>query len=186
MEKAKESFDPVTPTVRPDKIFLFKGKRYQIDFGLIKKYSNYFYNNRKSYKGTNDIELQVNDFEVSEESIRAFIACCQNQPFDITNSTVFSLHKLSIQYEVPALSKLADEYIQKNYKQLIFQILSESPSLNVNFDIGKEEEIIVSHFFEYINEEQLVSLPIHILYRIVNKLKLKKVDSQSRNQFIEF
>lgn len=186
MEKEKVSFDPVKPIVRPDKNFLIKRKRYPIDFGLIKKYSNYFYHNRKSYKGVNDIELQINDFEITEESIHAFISCCQNQPFDITNSTVFLLHKLSIQYEVPELSKLTDEYIQKNHKQLIFQIISENQNLKVNFDLSEEEEIIVAHFFEYVNEEQLISLPINVLYRIVNKLKLKKMDSQSRNQFIEF
>lgn len=171
MEETKESYDPVKPLIRPDKNFVYKHKKYPIDFSMIKKYSNYFYNERKNYKGIKDIPLQLNGFEVCEESIPIFIACCQNQPFDITNSTVFSLYQLSNQFDVPELNKLSNEYIQKNHNNLVLQSIKfklENQNSEVNFDLSKEEDVISSHFFEYINDEQLVSLPIQILYRIIN------------------
>ena len=115
MDISKKSYDPIKPLIRPDKNLVFKDKKYPIDFSLIKKYSNFFYNNRKYYKTIKDIQLQSDEYEICEESIPMFIACCQNQKFDITDSTVFSLYHLSIQYQVPELNKLSDEYIMNNH-----------------------------------------------------------------------
>ncbi|KAK8888186.1 hypothetical protein M9Y10_039250 [Tritrichomonas musculus] len=191
MDEEKEYHNPVKPLIRPDKNFVFKNNKYPIDFGLIKKYSNYFYNERKQYKTMKDIPLQLNEYEICEESIPVFIACCQNQPFEITKSTVFSLYQLSIQYDVPELYKRSDEYIKKNHKNLVLQSIQfkiQNDNSEVNIDLSKEEETISSHFFEYINDEQLSSLPVHILYRIINghQLNFNSMNSTNQNQFIEF
>ncbi|KAK8876633.1 hypothetical protein M9Y10_006851 [Tritrichomonas musculus] len=190
MDISKKSYDPIKPLIRPDKNLVFKDKKYPIDFSLIKKYSNFFYNNRKYYKTIKDIQLQSDEYEICEESIPMFIACCQNQKFDITDSTVFSLYHLSIQYQVPELNKLSDEYIKKNHKNLVLQSIQfkiQNRNPEVNIDLSKEEEIISAHFFEYIND-QLVCLPVQILYRIINghHLNFNSMNSTNQNQFIEF
>ena len=43
-------------------------------------------------------------------------------------------------------------------------------------------------FFDYINDEQLLSLPISVLYRIINKeqLKLNSMNLTNQGQLIEF
>lgn len=190
MDISKKSYDPIKPLIRPDKNLVFKDKKYPIDFSLIKKYSNFFYNNRKYYKTIKDIQLQSDEYEICEESIPMFIACCQNQKFDITDSTVFSLYHLSIQYQVPELNKLSDEYIKKNHKNLVLQSIQfkiQNRNPEVNIDLSKEEEMISAHFFEYIND-QLVCLPVQILYRIINghHINFNSMNSTNQNQFIEF
>ncbi|KAK8895440.1 hypothetical protein M9Y10_023904 [Tritrichomonas musculus] len=120
-----------------------------------------------------------------------FIACCQNEPFNITDSNVFSLHQLSNQYEVPELNKLTCQYISENKKPLIFESIFyklQNKDSMVNIDLSEEEEIISLNFFEYINNEQLFSLPIHVLYQIVSneRLKLNSMNLTNQGQFIDF
>lgn len=101
----------IKPPIRKNKNFVYKDKKYPIDFSLIKKYSNFFYNKRINYKSVEDIELKPGNYKMSEDAIPMFIACCQNEPFNITDSNVFSLLQLSNQYEVPELKKLTCQYI---------------------------------------------------------------------------
>lgn len=51
-----------------------------------------------------------------------------------------------------------------------------------------EEEIISSHFFDYINKEELLSLPVNILYRIIysENLNFEGLNPENQNQVIEF
>ena len=45
------------PIIRYNKNFIYKCKRYPIDFKLIKIKSNYFYERRDEYENMEDIEL---------------------------------------------------------------------------------------------------------------------------------
>lgn len=121
MNQFNEHINPINPTSRTNKNFVYKGKEYPIDFSLVKKYSNFFYINKSQFKLVHDIEIKPNNYELSEEVILMFIACCQNQPFDINDTNVFALHQLSIQYDVPVLNNLTSQCINKNKKSLVFQ-----------------------------------------------------------------
>ena len=75
------TFQIPNKTSRNQKYFLYMGKKYPIDFNLLMQNSNYFYENRKQYKFINVINL-LNDEEeqidITDESIKIFISCCQN------------------------------------------------------------------------------------------------------------
>lgn len=191
MNQPNDHMKLIKPPIRKDKNLVYKGKKYPIDFSLIKRYSNYFYNNKSNYKLINDIELQPNDFTLSDDAVPAFVACCQSEPFNITDSNVFSLHQLSIQYEVPELNALTSQYISENQKPLIFDSISyklHNQQSKVKIDLADEEEMIVSNFFDYVNDERLLSLPIQTLYRIVTneRLQINSMDSTNQNLYIEF
>lgn len=191
MDQAKEYINPIKPPIRANKYLVYKEKKYPIDFSFFKKYSNFFYENKDKFKSTKDIELQLDNYEVTEDTILMFIACCQNEPFEITDANAFSLYQLSIQYKVSELNNLTSIYINKNKKTLIFQsILYKIQNQNsmVNFDLSNEEKIIASNFFEFINDDKLTSLPISVLYRIINDkvLNLKTMDTTHQTQLFEF
>lgn len=71
-----------------------------------------------------------------------------------------------------------------------FHILNKPEMLNSQTTTGLEsdEEIIVSNFFEFINNTQLLDLPIPVLYRILHhpKLNLNKLNEEKQNQIYEF
>lgn len=50
------------------------------------------------------------------------------------------------------------------------------------------ENLIISHFFDYANDDQLISLPIPVFYRIMNHpiLDFKELKEKEQNQFIDF
>ena len=184
-------------SIKPlNKNFVYKDKKYPIDFSLIKKNSNYFYNNRDQYKMVEDIQLSDDLINITDDSIRSFISSCQNESFEINDSNVFSLHQLSTIYDVPCVISLTEEYIKEHNASLVFQSIQYKIQLQKqNFDdstisisLENDEESIVSNFFNYINNEQLSKLPVPVLYRIVNhpKLDINKMNKTEKTQFIDF
>ena len=123
MSDQKDSFIQIKMPIRTNKNFVYKGKKYPVDFRLIKINSNFFFANRHQYKHIDYIELHIDCCGIKEDSIPTFIACCQNEPFEITDTNVFPLQQLSIQYEVSELNNFTSIYINKNKKTLIFQSL---------------------------------------------------------------
>ena len=192
MSNTSESFSQITMHIQANKNFVFKGKKYPVDFRLIKINSNFFSQNKKQYKHLEDIELHLNDYDITEDSIPAFIACCQNEPFEITDSNVFSLRKLSIQYGVPELNRLSTEYIISNEKNLLLQSiffkLKNRQQNEAQIDLQQEEAQIATDFFKYIENEQLFQLPIQILYRILNssQMDFNSMNQTNQGQFIDF
>lgn len=65
------------------KNFIYKGKTFPFDFDIFKQNSKYFFQNRKILKNVKNINLLNEEEEkiinLSDESIQAFINCCQNQ-----------------------------------------------------------------------------------------------------------
>ena len=184
------------PLIRYNKNFIYKGKSYQIDFSLVKKNSNYFYKNRDQCKNIHDIEITEELIDISEESIPAFISSLHNDSFEINESNVFSLNQLSIKYEMPNLISLTDEFIKKYDKTLIFrsvqykyQLQKQKTNNTTNsVDLASDEEYIAANIFDYINNDQLLNLPISILYRIINnpKLDINNLNETNKNQLIDF
>ena len=189
MSQSNEHVNAIKPPVRTNKNFVYNGKKYPIDFSLVKKYSNYFYTNRNFYKSVDDIELNPNGYELTDEAIQMFISCCQNEPFDMNDTNIFALQQLSIQYDVPVLINLSSQYISKNQKPLIFETINyKLQNPNSNIDLGSIEDLIAPNFFDFINDERLLSLPVPILYRIISKkeLQINSMNLTNQGQFIEF
>ena len=191
-----KSIQTINPQIRHNKNFIFKGKSYPIDFTLVKKNSNYFYERRDEFKNVKDIQLTEELIDISEDSIPVFISSCHNESFEINDTNVFSLHQLSVKYEVPYLISLTDDFIKKYDKTLIFRSIqykyqlktkNSSETTNVS-SLEKDEEYIASNLFDYINNDQLLDLPISVLYRIINnsKLDINKLNETNKNQLIDF
>ena len=101
------------------------------------------------------------------------------------------MHHLSIQYEVPELIQITTEYIKKNKKRLIFELIlfkTQNDEPKVNFNLSTEEEIIAENFFDLIENDKIFSLPITVLYRILSKqqLNLNSIDSTKQSQLINY
>ena len=189
----------IKPRIRCDKNFVYNRKKYPIDFSLIQNNSNYFYNNRMKYINSEDIELDET-IELTDDAIQSFINCCHIEPFQITNSNLFSLNYLSCKYEVPELTKYTQNYISSHDKSLVFQSLDfkkkfdpnkSYPNLNLDsiLDTSKEEEIISDNFDGYFNDDRLLSLSIPVIDRIIKK-RLKNIqgnqDSDKMTQITDF
>lgn len=166
--------------IQPNKVFIFKGKKYPVDFSIIMHYSNYFYQNSDQYQILKDIEISDENLQVSDTDFQNFISCCQNQNFQISDSNVFSLYQLSQKFDVPSLQKVTNEYIEKNHLNVIFDFIHYKSQNHVNFQ--EEENIVSSNFNEFMNDEKIFSLPIPILFRILNNENFRI----EQNDLIEF
>lgn len=195
MDQNKSGYS-LKPLIRSDKNFVYKEKKYPIDFNLITQNSNYYYARYDQYKEVHDIILPEEPIDISEDSIHSFISSCQNEIFDINDSNVFSLHQLSIKYEVPCLYSLTEEYIKKHDKTLIFQSIQykyklQKQTSNDTIDIKSlenDEKLIATDFFKYVDNKQLLDLPIPVLYRIINspQLDINHLNQTNKNILIDF
>ena len=162
--------------LQKDKNIVYKGKFYPIDFILLTRRSRFFSERIDEYFNIKNIEISDNGIEIPEESIKNFISFCQfeQKEIDITNSNVFSLHQLAIEYNVPGLIQMTSNYIATNNKNLVIQLIYHNYIYNQP-DIA-DEDFISTHFFDYINDLMLIKLPIPILYRILNNPNIQKID----------
>ncbi len=58
-----------------------------------------------------------------EESIEAFVKCCQNKQCEIESTTIFSLQYLSIKYEYPEIIAITNEFIKEHSDELVYESL---------------------------------------------------------------
>ena len=126
MMNTKLSFQVIKQPPRNTKYFINKGKKYKIDYDLLKRNSNYFYQNRKLFKHVDDINLLSDEeqfINISEESINAFIASCQNEVCEINLSEAIGLQYLSYKFEIPNLTTTIDHFIEEYSEDLLFQSL---------------------------------------------------------------
>lgn len=145
------------------------------------------------YENIEDIELQQEPNNITNDSIRAFINSIQNEKFSINEKNIFSLHQLSIKYEVPRLTELTTKYIKKQDIYIVFDMIKYKLSLfedekEKHYHIEEEEEELATNFFKYVNRKEFVDLPISILYRIINKMqeKNKNMTKKQQKEFTEF
>ena len=188
------SFHINNQKVRNQKYFVYKDKEYPIDFDLVIKNSNYFYKNRKQYENVEYINL-INEIpteiKIPEESIKAFISSCQNEASEVSPSSVFALQYLSQKYEFPEITKVTEDFIKEHEGELVFETLEFKTKSEYLSDTSKEEEIISNNIKKYANKEELLSLPIFVIERILqkyfdNKTKEGKEVNDGNDEIINF
>ena len=188
------SFHINNQKVRNQKYFVYKDKEYPIDFDLVIKNSNYFYKNRKQYENVEYINL-INEIpteiKIPEESIKAFISSCQNEASEVSPSSVFALQYLSQKYEFPEITKVTEDFIKEHEGELVFETLEFKTKSEYLSDTSKEEEIISNNIKKYANKEELLSLPIFVIERILrkyfdNKTKEVKEVNDGNDEIINF
>lgn len=180
-------FYSIQPNIRTNKTFSYKGKMYPIDFNLVISNSDFFFHNQKKYEKIDDIPLEF-PIDIPDLAIENFVLCCQNKKFQISDSIIFPLNYLSHFFNVENLTRITDKYISNNHGKLLFKsILFKQENQNRGqIDISNEEDTIALHFNEYIDNEQLFTLPITNIYRIVSKVSKNSKKVVTESQMINF
>ncbi|KAK8889000.1 hypothetical protein M9Y10_033742 [Tritrichomonas musculus] len=175
-------------TVQNPKYFVYKNKKYQVNFDLLKQNCTYFYKNQAKYLEKDDINIFDDDeeeFPLEEDSINSFIKICHNEYTDISILSVIHLQYLSYKYEYPALKEITNEYITKYPQELIFKRFSFKKKKSdiytkyeeEFFDTTREEEYISKHLNDFIKRDELPGLEMSVLLRILEKY-LKDEESE--------
>lgn len=188
--------------IQNPKYFIFKGKQYQVDFDKVIKNSRYFDKNRKKFKQVDNInildEADNSIIDITEDVIQAFIASCQNEPCKIHFSDVIPLQYLSYKYDFPKLIEITEKFVEEHRDKLVFNSILFKLSVRPNsdtfsiptdfFNTKNEEEIIAEHLNDYIKNDQMLQLPVHVLYKIFGIFKSKYPNKlrQYSTEIIEF
>lgn len=181
------------------KFFVYRNKKYPFIYDLLKRNSKFFYINRKVYKNIDEIPLLSKEEEkfitISDETIQTFISCCQDEQCKICVKNIIELQYLSKKYDIPQLISITSKYLDDHWRKnalnsLLFKLQlssnldnSEIEEWNENyFDTQTEEEFIESNLEEFIDQEELLSLPISTL----NKIFMKSIKTVQTDKAIEF
>ena len=112
-------------TVQNPKYFVYKNKKYQINFDLLKQNCTYFYQNQDKYLEEDNINIfndedEDEEFPLSKGSIKSFVKICQNEATEISISSVISLQYLSYKYEYPEIISNTENFCQEYNEKIIF------------------------------------------------------------------
>lgn len=153
---------PLCPSVRNPKNIIFNGSKYPIDFDLLVRYSNYFFNHKQDYEKVHDIIFPNKPIEINEETFQTFLKICQGEEFILNDSNVFIIRQLSYIYDIPDLANSIKIYISK-HPQLVLKSLYNLISNEDNKSINKyDEETVSANIFEIIDNEHLLKLRVSI------------------------
>lgn len=167
--------------------FVYKNDQYPFNFDLFKYSSNFFVKNQKLIEESQIIQLVDKDSEdslnFSSDTIQNFINYVQREPIPLFKENVVALNYLASRYEVDSLIKDTEEYISELYDEIALQILLIHQN-DSKFQTKTYENVISEHFPDYINNDQLLSINISILYRIFTKYQTK--NQTNENEILDF
>lgn len=128
------------------------------------------------------IDKDENIISLNSNVISKFIKACQNQPFDLFSSELQAFYYLSLKFEVINLINYIKSQLSSNNPQFLLQLLSlklkckdfyekeeqvnEEMKTFYSLDTCEEEEIISKEFERLTSDDNLIQLPLPILYRI--------------------
>lgn len=151
-----------------DKLFGFNIDLFQINSQYFKIHKNSIHPN--SIININDTFEENIIF--SESSINDFIKYCHNQQIELKQEDIPFLYELSKKFGVLSLLEHIKTIVSKypHEYQIQYLILNQDKP---NTEFGNQfEEELSNHLTELINDDQLLSLPINILHRIVTKYQV--------------
>lgn len=169
--------------------FVYGEKRFPFNMHMFEIFSQYFNSNKEKINNNNEIYLlDTNDDinELPESSIDDFIKYFQKEKIILNKTNAYYLYLLSKKYEVKSLINATDKYIKANHRDFVIQFIQMNDKQK-NYNSEECEEIISSNLMNYIHDDQLFSLPIHVLHRIMSKYQMKndqKIIEQ--HEIIEF
>ena len=125
---------------------------------------------------SNDIELSEKDIQLSKEDIINFINFCQDKKYTIDESNVYKLHELGKRFELEDLLNYTEYYISKNYsvsfQSALLILIQNDDQSDSEVHYEKEEKIVSANFFKLIGDNQLLSLSVPVINRILNHYNL--------------
>lgn len=164
--------------------FIYRKKKYPFNINVFALFSQFVQKNLDHFKQTKDIYLIEKENErfinLSEDSIKDFILLCQNKDIDFNNDNVVAIDYLTDKYKINKLHDRTQIFISEHENELKFQKYLLKTDQNNENNIQFEHEII-DNLSEYINNKQLLELPIPSIHRIINS---KKIDVNQN--FIDF
>lgn len=170
--------------LQPTHFFVHKGKNYPFNMKLFKCFSQYFQINKNRYKGTTYINIFDNpeeEMDLTESTINDFINFCQSKNVILTKENSPFLHRLAKKFIVPLLIDSTQDFIQVHQKEVVVELLILNLKEN-NPDTTKYEQIISNDLPYFINDTNLLLLPIPVLYRILTKYQQKNSEQQNNEQ----
>lgn len=172
------------PILQPNEqelIFVFKGKRYPI-------YKGIFYSYSKKFQCTPSIQQQTEfnaDFDVSEKSFKDFILACQGHSFRITGENIFDLQFLSSYWGVSDLASRVNKIIEGDSTGLA-RLNSIIYKIQRNINTDDDENMLAANFDKYIDDDRILSFPIHILKRLIYSPAFIQSTKLDQNQKLAF
>lgn len=169
-------------------LFKYKDKKYGFNLFIFASCSEIIEQNIKDYIKQKEINLLIdqNDSNVklSDNSIKDFILYCHRQGNNINNENVIPLNYLANEYKINQLFEVTKEYIYKHQSELALQYYNFYKDLKID-DNEKKEDLLSSYLFYYINNEQLLEIPIPVLYNIITKFfnNNKNMNEQEKKDY---
>lgn len=163
-----------------DFVFRFKGKTYPILKGIFYCYSKKFANSPELQAQTD----YVVDFDVTEESFKAFINACSGKSFTITKETIFDLECLSQFWGVSDLKSRISKMIKNDQTG---QLKLESTFYKVQHKLSTEqdEQSIIDNIEMYVDEERFASLPVDVLCRLLYTENFASIERVKKYVFLK-
>ncbi|KAK8843052.1 hypothetical protein M9Y10_025240 [Tritrichomonas musculus] len=162
--------------------FIYRKKKYSFNLSAFSIVSELYKRTINLIQQTKDIYLvgKENDniINISEDAIKDFILICHNIKKPINNENVVAIDYLSNRYEVNKVHEYTQNYISMHENELSFQkylFYSEQNDFN---NIQFEQEII-KNLSVYIDNKQLLELPISSIHRILSNSS-KKIDDLNK------
>ena len=162
--------------VSPTNEFIYKNQIYPFNLQIASVVSMKIKKNKEKYKLNQRISLlekREDAINLSEDSIKNFVSFCQCQTIDINDENAIDLNYLSNEYDIPQLRDITNQHITSNDKLLFKQYIFNLKSGQLNNELY--EEAISKLLSEFIDNDDLINLPISSIYRILQKSMAKKL-----------
>ena len=154
--------------------FYHQNFKYQIKRNILDKHTQYF-----AKKSVDFVNVQlVDEFNIiyqiiSEKTLNQFVRYFEKGQITLDYNNIYPIQYLSNKFEVTALVTKVNNYLKKEYKGLIGNILQKIEEKDYTLN-SYEESILSFHIIEYIDDDKLLSLSISCLYRILSKYQQQK------------
>ena len=118
----------IKPFTLNKKYFVFRNKKFPINFNLFKINSLFFFKNQNQYENIELIDLfqddEVEKFkDIPDSAITNFISLCQNETCRIDNSDLFYIEYLANKFQITALINIINNIIYSVKNIMIIKII---------------------------------------------------------------
>lgn len=178
----------VNSELPPTNVFLYKENKYPFNIIIFNQFSKYFEANPPQLNSTIKlIDDSEDHFNLHVVAIKDFINYCQCVSIILTNENILTIHHLAKKYKVHTLIDKTEGFISDHKEDFLVEFLNliqDQQDINTH----QYEEIISENMLDYIEDDQLLSLPFPMLFRIVTKyqLKIKEKNLQQPPEMIKF
>ena len=169
---------------------LYNNQKYSINFDVLKFCSKYFYERRQEIPENCDIELNKYDPDdnitsFSPDEVLEFIKYVQLEVISLTKDNVVTLRYFGHKYDIQQLIESTESYINEHEEEVLINILKRKELLS-SVELSFYEEKVSSNFSIYVNNEDIISLEVSTLYRILEGFSHQKDNEKNVSTMKDF